>query len=65
MAALPTPSAVELQQALASNLGQLRSAQAYIVRLRQADEIDYDEIAETLERIDALLLERIDLRARR
>jgi hypothetical protein len=69
MAALPTPSAAapaaELKKALDANLARLRSAQAYVRRLRERDDIEAAiELTEACERIDALLDERVALRAR-
>jgi cytochrome P450 len=56
-------TAEELQKALEKNHERLERASAFLTRLARAE--DWHEWAETYERIDALLDERIALRRTR
>lgn len=56
-------TAEDLQKALETNRALLERASGYLARLAQAE--DWHEWAETYERIDALLDERIALRRTR
>jgi hypothetical protein len=65
MAAPAAVSAEELQKALDANLASLQSAQAHAQRIREREDLEAVlELTEAGERIDALLDERVALRAR-
>lgn len=65
MAAPAAVSAEELRKALDANLASLQSAQAHAQRIREREDLEAVlELTEAGERIDALLDERVALRAR-